>query len=71
MVYSIEDGQDITQKIKDFKHQLDQARAQINHLPGINLSPEEQLKLEQYTKKQIVLKSDLLEKYRKICTFNK
>ena len=67
--YSIEEWQDITQKIIDFKHQIELAKSQINGLPGVNLSPEEQHKLEEYTKKQIVLKTDLLEKYKRLCAF--
>lgn len=44
---------------------------QINQLPGIEHSQEEQLRQIENLRKQLSLKRQLLSKYRNMCTFSK
>jgi mediator of RNA polymerase II transcription subunit 9 len=67
--FSIEDGQDITSKVREFKQQVERAQVLANALPGTHLSEAEQLQLEKDIKKQIALKKELLEKYQQLCSF--
>lgn len=69
--FRIEEGQDITPKIREFKQQLESARFQVHALTGIDHSVEEQKNIEHQIRKQIELKTELLEKYRRLCDFQK
>ncbi|KAL0266363.1 UNVERIFIED_CONTAM: hypothetical protein PYX00_008930 [Menopon gallinae] len=64
------ESQDAALKILELEKKLNQAREQINRLPGIELSQEEQLKQVDSLRKQVALKRQLLNKYRNLCSFS-
>lgn len=58
------DSQDCSQKVLELQKRLDQARAEIRMLPGIDYSKEQQLNHLEALKTQLRLKQELLQKYR-------
>jgi len=63
------ESQDCSQKVLELQKRLDQARAQIRLLPGIEFSKEQQLNHLEALKTQLRLKQELLHKYRYMYTF--
>ncbi|KAJ8927444.1 hypothetical protein NQ314_020114 [Rhamnusium bicolor] len=57
------DSQDCSQKVLELQKRLDQARAEIRLLPGIEYSKEQQLNHLEALKTQLRLKQELLQKY--------
>ncbi|GAB6032630.1 hypothetical protein CHUAL_011509 [Chamberlinius hualienensis] len=66
----LRDSHDTYQKIMDLKMKLQQCRAQINKLNGIDYSKDDQLKRLDALRKQLVMKRELLLKYRNMCHFS-
>ncbi|CAB0037215.1 unnamed protein product [Trichogramma brassicae] len=64
------DSADTSQKILELKSKLESARAQINKLPGIEYSKQEQLQKLETLRQQLRLKKELIQKYRNMCTFD-
>jgi len=58
------DGSDITQKMVELKTQFQRARECIDKLPGGQYSQEEQLRHKQVLQEQLILKTELLAKYK-------
>lgn len=58
------------QKIKELSAKLQQAREQIEKLPGIEYSQEEQLRQIEVLRKQLISKTDMLKKYKNMCNFD-
>ncbi|KAJ3642245.1 hypothetical protein Zmor_025047 [Zophobas morio] len=63
------ESQDCSQKVLELQKRLDQARAEIRMLPGIDYSKEQQLHHLEALKTQLKLKQELLRKYRYMYTF--
>ncbi|KAK4876293.1 hypothetical protein RN001_012715 [Aquatica leii] len=63
------ESQDCSQKVLELQKRLDQARAQILLLPGIEFSKERQLVQLEALKTQLRLKQELLHKYRYMYSF--
>ncbi|KAL1505982.1 hypothetical protein ABEB36_005423 [Hypothenemus hampei] len=63
------ESQDCSQKVLELQKRLDQARADINLLPGIEFSKEQQLNHLEALKSQLRLKQELLQKYRYLYPF--
>ncbi|XP_019879182.1 mediator of RNA polymerase II transcription subunit 9 [Aethina tumida] len=63
------ESQDCSQKVLELQKRLDQARADIRMLPGIEYSKEQQLKHLEALKTQLRLKQNLLQKYRDMYPF--
>ncbi|KAJ3626717.1 hypothetical protein MTP99_017194 [Tenebrio molitor] len=63
------ESQDCSQKVLELQKRLDQARAEIRLLPGIEYSKEQQLHHLEALKTQLKLKQELLRKYRYMYTF--
>ncbi|XP_013776110.1 mediator of RNA polymerase II transcription subunit 9-like [Limulus polyphemus] len=61
---------DSSQKVQELKQKLQQCRDQIQKLPGIEYSREEQLKRLESLRKQLALKRELLLKYKNMCHFD-
>jgi len=57
-------GSDITQKMVELKTQFQRARECIDKLPGGQYSQEEQLRHKQVLQEQLILKTELLAKYK-------
>ncbi|XP_044731772.1 mediator of RNA polymerase II transcription subunit 9 [Chrysoperla carnea] len=64
------ESQDCSQKVLELQKKLDQARAQIRRLPGIEFSREQQLQRLEALKTQLRLKQELLQKYRHMCSLD-
>ncbi|KAJ8934688.1 hypothetical protein NQ318_015157 [Aromia moschata] len=64
------DSQDCSQKVLELQKRLDQARAEIRMLPGIEYSKEQQLNHLEALKTQLRLKQELLQKYRYMYPFD-
>ncbi|XP_018576021.1 mediator of RNA polymerase II transcription subunit 9 [Anoplophora glabripennis] len=64
------DSQDCSQKVLELQKRLDQARAEIRMLPGIDYSKEQQLNHLEALKTQLRLKQELLQKYRYMYPFD-
>lgn len=64
------ESQDCSQKVLELQKRLDQARADINLLPGIEFSKEQQLNHLEALKTQLRLKQELLRKYRYLYPFD-
>ncbi|XP_056632747.1 mediator of RNA polymerase II transcription subunit 9 [Diorhabda carinulata] len=64
------DSQDCSQKVLELQKRLDQARAEIRMLPGIDYSKEQQLNHLEALKTQLRLKQELLQKYRFMYPFD-
>ncbi|ERL90480.1 hypothetical protein D910_07829 [Dendroctonus ponderosae] len=65
------ESQDCSQKVLELQKRLDQARAEVNLLPGIQFSKEEQLNHLEALKTQLRLKQDLLQRHRFVSPFHK
>ncbi|CAG9829202.1 unnamed protein product [Diabrotica balteata] len=63
------DSQDCSQKVLELQKRLDQARAEIRMLPGIDYSKDQQLNHLEALKTQLRLKQELLQKYRYMYPF--
>ncbi|XP_060528411.1 mediator of RNA polymerase II transcription subunit 9-like isoform X1 [Cylas formicarius] len=63
------ESQDCAQKVLELQRRLDQARADIRLLPGIEFSKEQQLNHLEALKTQLKLKQELLQKYRYMYPF--
>ncbi|KAF2903782.1 hypothetical protein ILUMI_02388 [Ignelater luminosus] len=63
------ESQDCSQKVLELQKRLDQARAQIRLLSGIEYSKEQQLNHLEALKTQLRLKQELLHKYRYMYPF--
>ncbi|RZC35334.1 mediator of RNA polymerase II transcription subunit 9 [Asbolus verrucosus] len=63
------ESQDCSQKVLELQKRLDQARAEIRLLPGIEYSKEQQLNHLEALKTQLKLKQELLHKYRYMYSF--
>ncbi|XP_044267012.1 mediator of RNA polymerase II transcription subunit 9 [Tribolium madens] len=63
------ESQDCSQKVLELQKRLDQARAEIRLLPGIDYSKEQQLNHLEALKTQLKLKQELLRKYRYMYSF--
>ncbi|XP_066146643.1 mediator of RNA polymerase II transcription subunit 9 [Euwallacea fornicatus] len=61
---------DCSQKVLELQKRLDQARSEINLLPGIEFSKEQQLNHLEALKTQLRLKQELLQKYRYLYPFD-
>ena len=64
------DSHDVTQKINDLKVKLQKGREQVDRLPGIDYSKDDQVKHMEILRKQLVSKTELLKKYKNMCNFN-
>lgn len=64
------ESQDCSQKVLELQKRLDQARADIRMLPGIEFSKEQQLNHLEALKTQLRLKQELLQKYRYLYPFD-
>ncbi|XP_050303595.1 mediator of RNA polymerase II transcription subunit 9 [Anthonomus grandis grandis] len=64
------ESQDCSQKVLELQKRLDQARADIRLLPGIEFSKEQQLNNLEALKTQLKLKQELLQKYRYLYPFD-
>jgi len=64
------ESQDCSQKVLELQKRLDQARADIRMLPGIEFSKEQQLNHLEALKTQLKLKQELLQKYRYLYPFD-
>ncbi|XP_030768353.1 mediator of RNA polymerase II transcription subunit 9 [Sitophilus oryzae] len=63
------ESQDCSQKVLELQKRLNQAKADIRMLPGIEFSKEQQLNHLEALKTQLRLKQELLQKYRNLCPF--
>ncbi|XP_063702332.1 mediator of RNA polymerase II transcription subunit 9 [Culicoides brevitarsis] len=59
-------SQECSQKVLELQKQLEVARNQIKALPGIDLNKEDQLQKLENLRNQLVLKQDLIKKYKDI-----
>uniref|UniRef100_A0A336MKX5 Mediator of RNA polymerase II transcription subunit 9 n=1 Tax=Culicoides sonorensis TaxID=179676 RepID=A0A336MKX5_CULSO len=59
-------SQECSQKVLELQKQLEIARNQIKALPGIDLNKEDQLQKLENLRNQLVLKQDLIKKYKDI-----
>lgn len=64
------ESQDCSLKVLELQKRLDQARADIRLLPGIEFSKEQQLNHLEALKTQLKLKQELLQKYRYLYPFD-
>jgi len=64
------ESQDCSLKVLELQKRLEQARAEIRQLPGIEYSKEQQLNNLEALKKQLQLKQELLQRYKSL-TFEK
>jgi len=63
--FSVErDSYDINTKITDLRTKLQNAREQVEKLPGIDFSKEEQERQIDILRKQLATKVELLRKYK-------
>ncbi|KAG8186987.1 hypothetical protein JTE90_005759 [Oedothorax gibbosus] len=61
---------DTNLKIPELKTKLQQAREQINKLPGVDYTKEEQIRRLEALREQLVQKRQLLLKYKSMCHFD-
>lgn len=64
------DSVDSNLKIPELKTKLQQSREQINKLPGIEYTKEEQIRRLEALREQLVQKRQLLLKYKSMCHFD-
>ncbi|KAK9873206.1 hypothetical protein WA026_021439 [Henosepilachna vigintioctopunctata] len=64
------ESHDCSQKVLDLQKRLDQARAQVHLLRGIDYNKEQQLANLDALKIQLKLKQELLQKYRYMYPFD-
>jgi len=57
---------DASQKIQDLGKKIEIAREQVKKLPGIDFTKEEQAAQLKALKKQLVLKEELIQKYKNL-----
>lgn len=60
------DGLEASQKIQDLNKKIEAARDLVKKLPGIDFTKEEQAAQLKALKKQLLLKQELIQKYRKL-----
>ncbi|XP_013393420.1 mediator of RNA polymerase II transcription subunit 9 [Lingula anatina] len=64
------DSHDVGTKVNEFKVKLQKAKDQTEKLPGIEYSKEDQLKQLDILRKQLIQKTELLQKYKNLCNFD-
>lgn len=57
-------------RINDLKVQLEKAKEEVQKLPGIDLSKDEQERQMEILRQQLATKTELLRKYKHICSFD-
>jgi len=62
----LRESQECSQKVNELQKRLDKARAVIEELPGIDCSKDEQLECLDSLHKQLLLKEELILKYKKM-----
>lgn len=67
---NIREHADCNQKMQILHERLNECREQINKLPGIGCTKEEQLKKLESLRQQLTMKKDLLMKYKHNCNFD-
>ncbi|XP_041362769.1 mediator of RNA polymerase II transcription subunit 9-like [Gigantopelta aegis] len=71
VIRSIEkDSHDVNQKLSDLQTQLQKAKECVDKLPGIQQSKDEQIKRIQILRKQLMLKTELLQKHKNLSNFD-
>ncbi|KAG9464560.1 hypothetical protein GDO78_019754, partial [Eleutherodactylus coqui] len=63
------DSQDVYQELNELKNKFQAMRKQINNMPGIDMSPEQQQGHLQSLRAQVQTKNELLQKYKSLCMF--
>lgn len=58
------ESQECSQKVHELQKRLDHARQTIRQLPGIQFNKEEQLERLETLRNQLVLKQQLIKKYK-------
>jgi len=58
------ESQEVAQKILELQKRINEAREQVKVIPGIDQSKPQQLEHLENLKKQLVLKQELINKYR-------
>ena len=61
-----EEGLEASQKIQDLNKKIEVARELVKKLPGIDFTKEEQAAQLKALKKQLLLKQELIKKYKKL-----
>lgn len=61
---------DSSQKILELRNKLQQCREEIQKLPGIDYTKEDQIKKLETLREQLVQKRQLLMKYKNLCHFD-
>ncbi|XP_033747444.1 mediator of RNA polymerase II transcription subunit 9-like [Argopecten irradians] len=64
------ESHDVSQKMTDLKSQLQRARECVEKMPGIQYSKTEQLKQIDVLRNQLAVKTELLQKYKHMQTFD-
>jgi len=59
-------SQECSQKVLELQKQLEAVRTQIKALPGIDLNKEDQLQKLKNLRNQLVLKQELIKKYKDV-----
>lgn len=59
------ESQEVAQKVLELQKKLDEARLQVKAIPGIDQSKSQQLEHLENLKKQLALKQELINKYKK------
>jgi mediator of RNA polymerase II transcription subunit 9 len=60
------EGLEASQKIQDLNKKIEVARGLVKKLPGIDFTKEEQAAQLKALKKQLLLKQELIQKYKKL-----
>ncbi|XP_018414109.1 PREDICTED: mediator of RNA polymerase II transcription subunit 9 [Nanorana parkeri] len=63
------DSQDVCHELNELKNKFQAMRKQINNLPGIDMTPEQQQQHFQSLRVQVQTKNELLQKYKSLCMF--
>jgi len=61
---------EVSLKVNELQKKFQQMREQIENLPGIDLSREEQLRQMEVLRQQLAIKTELLRKYKDTDRFN-
>ncbi|XP_061567983.1 mediator of RNA polymerase II transcription subunit 9 [Cololabis saira] len=64
------DSQDVHQELAKLKTKIQEAREQINSMPGVESSPQEQQLQLAALQEQVRTKNQLLQKYKSLCMFD-
>ncbi|XP_073490977.1 mediator of RNA polymerase II transcription subunit 9 [Lithobates pipiens] len=63
------DSQDVCHELNELKNKFQSMRKQINNMPGIDMTPEQQQQHLQSLRAQVQTKNELLQKYKSLCMF--